>query len=142
MIGYPTNRLLAVIDDPDWARAVVAELVTAGIPAKDLTLLVGPEDVEQLRGLGAQPTGLRQMTRVFKYMSMDQMPDFVRYEYALRDGRALVAVRAGNRRTMEKARDGLIAGGAHFINWFGRLATEEISQWRGPEPDLPGYLVR
>jgi hypothetical protein len=43
---------------------------------------------------------------------------------------------------MELARDRLIAANAHFVNWFGRLATEEISQWRGPEPDIPGYLKR
>ena len=82
------------------------------------------------------------MTRVFQYMTMDQMPDFVMYEAALRDGRALVAVRAGSRRTLDLARDLLVGADAHFINWFGRLATEEISQWRGPEPDIPGYLKR
>jgi hypothetical protein len=83
MIGYPTNRLLAVIDDPAQARAAVDGLVAAGIPAKDVSLLASPEDVEQLRNLGAQPVGLRRITRVFQYMSMDQMPDFVMYEVAL-----------------------------------------------------------
>lgn len=142
MIGYPTNRLLGVIDDPERARSVVRELVEAGIPATDVTLLEGIEAVEELRSLGASPAGLRRVTRVFQYMTMDQMPDFVMYEAALRDGRALVAVRARNRRTVDRARDVLLAADAHFVNWFGRLATEEITQWRGPEPDIPGYLKR
>jgi hypothetical protein len=142
MIGYPTNRLLAVIDDPARARAAIAELERLGIPARDVTLLEGPDAIEQLRNLGASPTGLRRVTRIFQYMTMDQMPDFVMYETALRDGRALVAVRVSSRRKLEVARDVLQKAGAHFINWFGRLATEEISQWRGPEPGIRGYLKR
>jgi len=142
MIGYPTNRLLAVIDDPAKARALADDLVAAGIPAEDVMLLQGAGDIERLRNLGASPAGLRRMTRLFQYMTMDQMPDFVMYEHALTDGRALVAIRAGSRRTIDLARDILVRGDAHFINWFGRLATEEISQWRGPEPDIPGYLKR
>jgi hypothetical protein len=70
------------------------------------------------------------------------MPDFVMYERALRDGRALLAIRVSSRRRMELARDVLLRAGAHFVNWFGRLATEEISQWRGAEPDIPDYLKR
>jgi hypothetical protein len=36
----------------------------------------------------------------------------------------------------------LIGLGAHFVNYFGRFATEEIARWRGPEPQLPDYLRR
>jgi hypothetical protein len=32
--------------------------------------------------------------------------------------------------------------GGHFINYYGRLATEEIDRWRGPEPDVPSILKR
>jgi hypothetical protein len=32
--------------------------------------------------------------------------------------------------------------GAHFLNHFGRLSTEELSMWRGPEPQIPGALRR
>src|SRR6476660_4331288 len=35
-IDYPTNRLLAVIDDPAEAAAALAELRTGGIATKDL----------------------------------------------------------------------------------------------------------
>ena len=31
---------------------------------------------------------------------------------------------------------------AHFLNYFGRLSTEELSMWRGPEPEIPGALRR
>jgi hypothetical protein len=142
MIGYPTNRLLAVFDDPSQAHEAVADLQRRGVQASDLTLLQGPEGIEQLRNLGTSPTGLRRVTRMVQYMTMDQMPDFVMYEAALRDGRALLAVRATGKGRLETARDVVLGHGAHFLNWFGRLATAEISQWRGPEPDIPGYLKR
>ena len=32
--------------------------------------------------------------------------------------------------------------GAHFMNYFGRLSTEEISLWRGDEPTIPDVLRR
>ena len=32
--------------------------------------------------------------------------------------------------------------GAHFLNHFGRLSTEELSMWRGEEPEIPGALRR
>jgi hypothetical protein len=32
--------------------------------------------------------------------------------------------------------------GAHFMNHFGRFATEEFERWQGPEPKVPDYLRR
>jgi hypothetical protein len=32
--------------------------------------------------------------------------------------------------------------GGHFINHYGRFATEEIERWAGPEPDIPDLLRR
>ncbi len=34
------------------------------------------------------------------------------------------------------------ANGGHFINYYGRFATEEVERWRGPEPDVAGLLRR
>jgi len=32
--------------------------------------------------------------------------------------------------------------GGHFINYYGRFATEELERWRGPEPDIPSLMRR
>jgi hypothetical protein len=32
--------------------------------------------------------------------------------------------------------------GAHFINYYGRFATEEIERWHGPEPAVPDIMRR
>jgi hypothetical protein len=73
---------------------------------------------------------------------MDQMVDLAVYEAALRDGRAVISVHARRVADRDRAKQVLAAAGAHFINFFGRIATEEISRWRGKELPLHPYLRR
>jgi hypothetical protein len=42
----------------------------------------------------------------------------------------------------ERARQALAGAGAHFVNFFGRFATEDIVPWRGRELPLPPWLRR
>ena len=142
MIGYPTNRLLTVIDDPSRARGAGAELAGAGVQSGDVAVLIGPAGIEELRRLGGAHGFLARIVRMFQFMSMDQMPDFVMYEASLADGRAVVAVKPRDRAHMLAVRGVLSRHGAHFANWFGRFSTEELSSWSGPEPAIPTYLRR
>ncbi|MEA2537379.1 MAG: hypothetical protein QOF11_1613 [Chloroflexota bacterium] len=139
--AYPTNHLLAVFDDPAAAAAAAAELIAAGFTSDDVTILRGDEGAERLDGLGAVGPW-RRILRLFQFMTMDQMPDFLTYEAALRAGRAVVAVRVRDRPSMLAARDVLLRSGGHFMNFFGRLSTEELVRWRGPELELPNYMRR
>lgn len=141
-LAYPTDHLLAVIDDPAAAAEAGRALIAAGFPAADVTVLRGDEGADRLDGLGTVGGPWRRIVRAFQFMTMDQMPDFLAYEAALRDGRAVVAVRVKDRGSMLKARDVLRAAGAHFMNFFGRFSTEELARWRGPELDLPDYMRR
>ncbi len=140
--AYPTDQLLAVVDDPAAAASAGRALVAAGMPAADVTVLRGDEGADRLDGLGTVGGPWRRIVRAFQFMTMDQMPDFLTYEAALRDGRAVVAVRAPDRPTMLRARDILVEADAHFMNFFGRLSTEELSRWRGPELAAPDYMRR
>jgi hypothetical protein len=142
MIGYPTNRLLMVVDDPVRAVDAARDVIAAGIPRPDVAVLVGDDGVAALRRFGGSRGPIARLVRLFQFMSMDQMPDFVMYEAALRDGRAVLAVRPHGREQVMAAKDAAARHGAHFANWFGRLSTEELSRWRGPEPDIPSYLRR
>jgi hypothetical protein len=142
MIGYPTNRLLIVVDDPDRARAGVRELTAAGMTPADVDVLVGDRGVDELRRLGGARGFLGRIVRIFQFMSMDQMPDFVMYEASLREGRTVLAIRPRDREQMLAARDIVARHGGHFANWFGRFSTEEVSPWLGPEPNIPAYLRR
>ena len=142
MITYPTRKVLGVIDEPAQAREAAAALVATGVPASDIRLLVGEDGRRDLATLGSPPNLLSRTVRVFQFMSMDQLPDFLVYERALVDGRAVIAVHVANRSAMQGVREVLERFGAHFLNHFGRLSTEELSMWRGPEPEIPGALRR
>ncbi len=117
-------------------------LVDAGFPASEVTVLRGDEGADRLDGLGSAGGPWRRIVRAFQFMTMDQMPDFLTYEAALRDGRAVVAVRTRDRPSMLKARDLIRAAGGHFVNFFGKLSTEELARWKGPELDVPDYMRR
>ena len=142
MITYPRRRLLAVIDRPDRAAAALGALVAEGFHPPDVEVLVGPEGRDRLGRLGPPPNLLSRVVRVFQFMSMDQLPDFLVYERAIDSGRAVIAVRVLDRESMLRAKAGLERFGAHFINHYGRLSTEELSMWRGDEPDIPDPLRR
>jgi hypothetical protein len=141
-IGYPTNRLVAVIDDPAEAAGAMADLTAAGFGERDLDLLRGEEGADRMDGTGDVSGWLGRLRRAFDFTLMDQLVDFAAYERALRDGRAVVMVRAHGDVPKAKAHEILKRHGGHFINYYGRFATEELDLWRGPEPSIPGYLRR
>ena len=77
------------------------------------------------------------------------------FEQQRRWGEALAhyedAVRAGGATVMVRVRgDGPKAGvaaalqehGGHFLNYYGRFATEEISRWQGVEPAINEVMRR
>jgi hypothetical protein len=92
--------------------------------------------------MGSAGGRLPRLLRAVQFMTMDQMPDFLLYETAIRAGRAVVAVRVRDAARRALAVDVLRRHDAHFLNLYGRFWTEEISLWRGPEPPLPGVLRR
>jgi hypothetical protein len=141
-IGYPTNRLLGVIDDPSEAAAALADLKAAGLSDRDLEILRGEEGADRMDGTGEVSGWLGRLRRAFDFTLMDQLVDFAAYERALRDGRAVVMVHVHGDAPKEQAHQILKRHGGHFINYYGRFATEEMDLWRGPEPDIPGYLRR
>jgi hypothetical protein len=141
-IGYPTNRLLGVIDDPAEAAAALADLKAAGVLDRDLEILRGEESADRMDGTGEVSGWLGRLRRAFDFTLMDQLVDFAAYERALRDGRAVVMVHVHGDAPKEAAHQVLKHHGGHFINYYGRFATEEMDLWRGPEPDIPGYLRR
>ncbi len=141
-IGYPTNRLLAVIDDPADAATALAELAAAGIATRDLEVLRGDEGADRMDGTGDVSGWLGRLRRAFDFTLMDQLVDFAWYEWALRDGRAVVMVHVHGDAPKAAAHAILRRHGAHFVNYYGRFATEELDLWRGQEPDVANVLRR
>ncbi len=141
-IGYPTDHLLAAFRDEAAAVTAAAEIVAAGIPTEAVTVLRGEEGADRLDGTGSANGWLARARRLVSFTMMDQLPDMAMYERAVRDGGAVVMVRVrGDQRTAVVA-DIVRRHGGHFINHYGRFATEEIERWAGPEPEIPDLLRR
>jgi hypothetical protein len=140
-IGYPTGWLLAVFDDPQQAGRV-ADSLSGEADAPQVMLLQGAEGAARLDGLGRLSGRRAWWRRAFQQLAMDQMPDFLWYEKAVRRGGAVLGVRVPDRERREAFVRQLRSEGAHFLNYFGSWATESISPWRGEEPDVPQILRR
>jgi hypothetical protein len=141
-IGYPTDRMLAVFADPAAAASAVADLRAAGIPDRDLTILRGEEGADRLDGTGAVNGIGARLRRLVSFMVMDQLVDMALYERAVRDGGAVVMARVRADAAKAAALEVLRRHGGHFINYYGRFATEELERWRGPEPEIPSLMRR
>jgi hypothetical protein len=142
MITYPTNRLLGVIDRPQDAAEAADALVEAAFDPAGIVVLVGEEGRDRLVRLGSGPNVLSRIVRLFQFILMDQTPDFLVYEGAIAEGRAVVAVHVAGHDRMLAAAAVLERHGAHFLNFFARFQTEEVSMWRGEEPAIPDALRR
>ena len=140
-IGYPTNRLLAAIDDPAEAAAAHAELAADGFATRDLEILRGDEGADRMDGRATSRAG-SVGCGAFDFTLMDQLVDFAWYEWALRHGRAVVMVRVRGDEPKAAAYAVPKRHGGHFINYYGRFATEELDLWRGLEPDVRNLLRR
>jgi hypothetical protein len=141
-IAYPSRQVLAVLDAEADAEAARTDLEAAGFETVAVTLRPGPDGTARIDGLGSANGPGARLRRLLAFTVMDQLPDFIVYERALRDGRFVLAVRAARDDEKLRARDILRRHGAHFTNYYGRFATEELDLWRGPEPDMPGVLRR
>lgn len=141
-IGYPAGSLLAVLPDAESAAASAAALRTAGIPDRDITILRGREGADRLDGTGAVNGVIARLRRLVSFTLMDQLVDMALYEQAVREGQVVLMVRPRDDERKATAITGLRQRGGHFINYYGRFATEEIERWQGPEPKVPGLLRR
>jgi hypothetical protein len=135
------NHLVAVFDDhPDAVRAAAA-LSRQGIPDADLHLLRGEEGARAFDGDGHSSRWLR-LSRLTGYFSADQSSDNPMYDAAIKDGRTVLAVHLPDRARKPEAIRAVLAANGHFVNFYGRLQTEEVARWRGEELVLPPFLPR
>lgn len=141
-LAYPTDHILGVLDDPGRVPAALEALAADGVPAEAITVLAGLEADTAMGRLGRPRTLSERLVRLVRFTTMDQQPDLQLYEAAVADGRAVVAVHAPDADARRRARAALERSGAHFLNFYGRFYTEELSRWLGPELDLPAYLRR
>jgi hypothetical protein len=137
-----TNRVMAVLDTAADAAAAVAALDQAGFAGDGVLVLAGEGDAERIDSLGNVGGAWARARRLLSFTLADQVVDLAVYVAALRDGRTVVSVLVSGDARRERAKRALAGSGAHFVNFFGRFATEDMVPWRGPELPLPPWLRR
>ena len=136
------NRLLAVLDTADAAAAATAALAGEGFGGEAVLVLRGDADADRIDSLGNVGGTWARVRRLLSFTLADQTVDLAVYVAALRDGRTVVSVLVRGDDAKAKARRALAGAGGHFMNFFGRFATEDIVPWRGRELPLPPWLRR
>lgn len=130
-ISYPTGRLVAILDDAEEARRATADLTALGLRAEDLEWTSGDEAARRLDATGAAYGWLGRLRRAGQLAQADQSLDWRRYQRAAEGGAAIVVVRVPRGVSRDAIVDTLVGHGGRFINYYGRLATEAVTPFRG-----------
>jgi len=143
MIGSTIGRLIAVFDSAAEADAAIVALGSASATDRDrIERFDRPEDAPAFDASGRRRGWRGRIFRILEFSWADQAPDFAWYEAAVREGHVVLSVPVRGGTAMRAAAEVLTANGAHFVNHYGWLETQELARWRGPEPDLPEFLRR
>ena len=139
-IGYPAGKVLAVFDRAADADRAIEAAPAMGIDQSSIERFEGLADADRFDATGQRHGAVARVLRTVQFSLMDQLPAMAWYEAALREGKTVVAIRTRNRATTLRVVDVLKGAGGHFVNHFGRAATEEFARWQGPEPDVPSLM--
>ena len=110
------------------------------MPEAAIERFEGAGDADRFDATGRRHGLVARALRATQFSLMDQQPAMAWYEAALRAGRTGLAVRTHDRAETLRVVEALRGAGGHFINRFGRLATEEFARWRGPEPPVASLM--
>ena len=121
-----TNRVMAVIDDAEHARAAVEALERAGVPERELAALSGPEGAREIDSGGAYSGGVKHALRVLQRLTVEGQ-HLQRYEAELAQGHLVVDVAVHGRQKRDRVVEILRSCGAHFINAYGQWTIESVA---------------
>jgi len=139
-IGYPVGKVLAVFDRAADADRSIEAAQAMGIEPTSIERFEGPTDADRFDATGQRHGPVARVLRTVQFSLMDQLPAMAWYEAALREGKTVVAIRTKDRASTLRLVDALKGKGGHFVNQFGRAATEEFARWQGPEPNVSDLM--
>ena len=122
---FPYNSVVGVIDDPSDVEAAVQGLVEGGFAESDVNVLCGDAGVRQIDAKGKRKGLLARVFRIVDALGAER-EHTARHVDELEAGHFLVVVDSPDETAKARARDGLAAHGGHFINYYSRLATENL----------------
>ena len=127
VFNYPTNSVIGVVDRREDARSAIRELKAAGFADDAIGLLCGTQDTQEVESETEEEAGFwGKITRMIQeFGDVDQ--DHKEYHrQQLLAGHYLVTVHAGDDAARDRARDILKANHAHFINYYGEWAIDNL----------------
>lgn len=133
LLGYPTDHLLGILPDVRAAERAAADLGAMGISPSDVRTFAGEDAALRIDGRGTHHGLVARLYRLVQLTQMDQAPDFRRYEEEARRGHPVVAVRETSADRRRAIRSVLRRHGAHFVNFYGRVYTETLDPYEGPD---------
>jgi len=121
-----TNRVMAVIDDAEHARAAVETLERAGVPERELAALSGTEGAREIDAEGTYGGGVKHALRALQGLTVEGH-HLRRYEAELARGHLVVDIAVHGRQKRDRVVQSLRSHGAHFINAYGQSTIESVA---------------
>jgi hypothetical protein len=126
---YPTNHVLAVLNDREHADSAVADLKGGGFMESEIHVGTG---VAAADDVGASPgrTGVAGLLLRFAErigIADEELETKHRYEQAMRDNHFVVSVATPTEERKDRAAEILRKHGGHTVSFFGKHAIEYIT---------------
>jgi hypothetical protein len=127
-VRYPTNHLLAILDNRERVATLATALRNAGFRDSEIEFGSGEATADAI----AATTGHRGLVDLTLRLAdrlgvwSDEMAMKEKYEQALRDGGVVVSVAAPTDDRKTAAAEILSRHGARYINFLGTLSVETI----------------
>jgi hypothetical protein len=121
-----TNRVMAVIDDAEHARAAVETLEQAGVPERELAALSGTQGAREIDADGSHSGGVIHALRAVQRLTVEGH-HLRRYEAELASGHFVVDVAVHGRQKRDRVVQILRSHGARFINAYGQWTIESVA---------------
>jgi hypothetical protein len=125
-LPVPDNHILAIIANPEEAKAIVETLNRSGFSPDDIGFLTGTADAEKLDAATGKKGFFAKILTSGVDMGDRDTEYFKQYRRALLDGQTVIGVGAKNDETRNQVRQILKTHGARFITFFGRFVTEVL----------------
>lgn len=122
-IADPTGYLVAIIDDRSGAGSAERELADAGF--NEVHVYRGTDGADTIDSSGTEHGTVGEIVRGVQQMFSNK-DNLAEYEQAVREGRTVIAVKADDDETRDRADDILERHGAHAVNHFGKAVVRTI----------------
>ncbi|MCB0016171.1 MAG: hypothetical protein KDE09_00205 [Anaerolineales bacterium] len=123
-IGYPTDNLFGIIDDPVKAELALQALAAAGL-ADETEVFHGVDGAHRIDASGAKHGRLAQLWRLRQSTTVAR-EQAEQYEQAVLQGRCVIAVHTSDPEQREQIQQILKAHSGHFINFYGRFTIRKL----------------